>query len=116
MLTEEDYRLVTDSQVPLEQRMAAFYHRQNWLRSLDFSKPYVEQITKMVHAFGDLGLILKREHAAGPEFPQVMFVETLPAHAAPKLKAAKAADQPSVTQELVEARFGGLRRRHQSGR
>jgi L-Lysine epsilon oxidase N-terminal/L-lysine epsilon oxidase C-terminal domain len=116
VLTEEDYRIVTNRSLPLAERIAAFYHRPNWLRSLDFSNPYVEQITRMVHTFGDLGLILKREDAAGPEFPPVMFVESLPPHAGPTLKAAKAAEQPPVTQELAEARFGGLRRRRQMGR
>ena len=39
--------------------MAAFYHRPNWLRSLELQKPYVEQITTMIGTFGDLGVIEK---------------------------------------------------------
>jgi L-lysine epsilon oxidase C-terminal domain len=118
VLTEEDYRTVIDTSIPLEQRMAAFYHRPNWLRSLGLNRPYVEQITKMISTFGDLGVIEKRDGAADGEFPAVLFVETLPPQTKPMLKAAPAAasdaaaaeQQPSVSQEFAQARFGGLRR------
>lgn len=115
VLTEADYQVVKDPEAPPEQRLAAFYHRPNWLRSLDFSKPYVDQITKMITTFGDLGVIEKRDGPADGEFPEVLFVETLPPQKAPLLAAAKAApaaEGPAVTEELAEARFGGLRRRH----
>jgi hypothetical protein len=93
--------------------MKAFNTRPYWLRSLDFSKPYVEQITTMISTFGDLGLILKRE--AGEEgLPPFIYVETLPEHK--KLLAATAPvpphpKKPSVSEEFARARFGGLRRR-----
>jgi hypothetical protein len=113
VLTEADYEIVRNPEIPLEQRMAAFYHRPNWLRSLGLTRPYVQQITKMIHTFGDLGIIEKREGAADGEFPAVMFVETLAPQAAPMLKAAAepAVEGPGVTEELAQARFGGLRRR-----
>lgn len=117
ILTEDAWRIVKDSSKPLPERLAAFYTRPNWLRSLDFSKGYVEQITKMVHTFGDLGLIEKRDGATDGKFPDVMFVETLSPKAAPLLKAAAPGAAPGeqkapVTDEFAEARFGGLRRRH----
>ena len=119
VLTEDEYRIVMDTSQPLEARMAAFYHRPNWLRSLDFSKPYVDQITKMIHTFGELGIVEKRAGASDGEFPPVMFVETLAAAAAPKLKAMAVAagagsstvSGPPVTDEFAHARFGGLHRR-----
>src|SRR3954452_3050831 len=110
ILTEQDYRTVTDTALPMDTRLAAFYNRPNWLRSLDFSKPYVEQITKMVHTFGDLGLIEKRSGAPDGQFPGVLFVETLPATAAPALMSARAlppSKETPVTNELAQARFGG---------
>ena len=118
VLTEANYKIVTDKNKPLEERLTAFYTRPNWLRSLGLSKPYVEQITYMVHHFGELGLMEKREAAAGPEFPPVMYVETLPPSAHPRLKAMAAekpeaaAAEPTVSTEFAEARFGGLRRRN----
>jgi hypothetical protein len=118
VLTEDEYRIVMDTSKPMEERIAAFYHRPNWLRSLDFSKPYVDQITRMIHTFGDLGLIERRDGASDGEFPPVMFIETLAAKA-PKLMAAAAGAGaggaepagPPVTDEFAQARFGGLRRR-----
>jgi hypothetical protein len=114
VLTEDDYRIVMDPSIAPEQRLLAFYHRANWLRSLDFSKPYVDQITRMVHTFGDLGLVEKRPSPSDPDFPPVMFVETLPPHAIPLLRTAVATggpEAPPVSEELAQARFGGLRRR-----
>ena len=120
VLTEANYLFVTDESKPMEERVAAFYGRANWLRSLGLQRPYVEQITHMVHHFGELGLVEKREKDAGPEFPTVMYVETLPPTtakpmlrvAAPKAEAEAELEQPAVTEEFAEARFAGLRQRN----
>ncbi len=121
ILTEADYRIVIDQNRPMDERVTAFYTRPNWLRSLGLNKPYVEQITYMVHHFGELGLIEKREADAGAEFPPIMYVETLPhdkartmLKAAPHLEAAE--KQPAVSPEFAQARFGGLRRRYEGVR
>jgi hypothetical protein len=78
--------------------------------------PYIEQITKMITTFGDLGLILKREVRV-EGIPAVVYVETL-AEEQKKLLGAEALDAeaidaktPTVTEEFAQARFGGLRRR-----
>jgi hypothetical protein len=118
ILTDANYKIVIDDSQPLEKRMAAFYDRQNWLRSLGLKRPYVEQITHMVHHFGELGLIEKRETTAGPDFPSVMYVETLPPGApAPVLRAAatltEIAREPEpsgVSLEFAQARFPASRR------
>lgn len=118
VLTEDDFKIVTDAGKPLETRMAAFYHRQVWLRSLGLQKPRLEQIAHMVDHFGDLGLIEKREvPQADPNFPAVMYVETLAPQQKRTLLAASdpvTAHEPEgngVNTEFAEARFGGLRRR-----
>ncbi len=114
ILSEANYKTVVDTSTPLDVRMAAFYDRPNWLRSLGLNLPYVEQITYMVHHFGELGLIEKREASAGPEFPSVMYVETLPP--ATQAVAAEAQveeprpEESGVSLEFAQARFGGLRR------
>jgi hypothetical protein len=112
VLTEDQYRVISDPNATPEERMAAFHTRPYWLRSLDFKKPYVDQITTMVSNFGDLGLILKREMNTDG-MPPVVYVETLPPKVH-KLAAAPAApekDAAPVNQEFAHARFGGLRRR-----
>jgi hypothetical protein len=117
ILSEESYKIVIDTNRPLEERIAAFYTRPNWLYSLGLKKPRVEQLTHMIHHFGELGLIEKREAAAGPEFPPVMYVETLPPAAVRPSLAAKAlaegespVDGSGVDLEFAHARFGGLGR------
>jgi hypothetical protein len=99
----------------MEERVAAFHDRPFWLRSLDFKKPYVEQITTMVHHFGELGLIEKREDDNGPDFPRVMYVETIPANAFLTAKAVSLRAEPEpatrtepVSNEFAHARFGRL--------
>ncbi|MBV8808944.1 MAG: hypothetical protein JO033_09735, partial [Acidobacteriaceae bacterium] len=114
VITEEQYRIITDPNTSAEGIMEAFNTRPYWLRSLDFSKPYVQQITTMISVFGDLGLMLKRE-AGGEGLPPFVYVETLPEQK--KLLAVTAptapdANKPSVSEEFSRARFGGLRRRH----
>jgi hypothetical protein len=120
VLTDENYRIVVDKRKPMHERMAAFYNRAIWFSSLGLHRPKIEQITHMVHHFGEMGLIEKREASAGPDFPSVMYVETLPAQ--PTLRKAKPLlaahrveeyETQAVSLEFAEARFGGLRRRHQ---
>jgi L-Lysine epsilon oxidase N-terminal/L-lysine epsilon oxidase C-terminal domain len=117
VLSERSYKTVIDSSLPLDVRTAAFYQRPNWLRSLGLNRPYVEQITHMIDHFGELGLIEKREAEAGPHFPSVMYVETLPPSRGPQLVAAEAMveaepqiEGSGVDLEFAQARFGGLRR------
>ena len=65
----------------------------------------------MVDHFGELGLIERREHEAGPDFPPIMYVETgagpIGAVTVPKQRPVKGL---SASQEYVYARFPRLRR------
>jgi len=118
VLSETSYKTVIDTSKPLDVRIAAFYDRSNWLRSLGLKRPSLEQIRYMVDHFGELGVIEKREVPADPNFPSVMYVETLPpAASVPEPAAAEAfvemesePEGSGVSLEFAQARFGGLRR------
>ncbi len=110
VLTEESYKIVIDASQPMDVRQAAFQYRPFWLRRLRMNDPRIEQITRMIHVFGALAVIERREFDAGPEFPAVMYVATGP-HESELLKAGHAGDEgSSVTADFANARFGGLRR------
>jgi hypothetical protein len=87
--------------------------RPFWLRNLFFEAPKIDQLQAMVEHFGELGLIERREHDAGPEFPAVMYVETLAPKAgsvaAPGVSNLQPPKGPSTSQEFVYARFPRLR-------
>jgi hypothetical protein len=79
VLTEDDYRKVTDPGLPRETRIAAFRNRESWLRAVD--GPDAPKIMmRMIKEFGALSIV---EHRPGvkndPDFPETMFVETLAA-------------------------------------
>jgi hypothetical protein len=57
VLSEANYKTVIDPSQPLDQRIAAFYDRGLWYESLGPKRPYLEQITRMVDHFGELGVI-----------------------------------------------------------
>ena len=117
VLTEDDYRIVMDKQEPIETRIEAFNNRENWLRGLDLKAPYVDQITKMVSDFGELGIIEKRPGPGDSEFPPEIYVETqatiVKQPPAPLLAAAPKtmAEGPAVRDDFARARFVGRARR-----
>lgn len=112
ILTEDDYRTVIDQGLPLADRLAAFHNRPFWLRNLHFKAPKIEQLNAMVEHFDTLGLIERREHGAGPEFPSAMYVEVLPTGPTPAPPGQN--NEPprgfSVTTEYMHARFPRLPR------
>jgi L-Lysine epsilon oxidase N-terminal/L-lysine epsilon oxidase C-terminal domain len=116
ILTEDNYRIVMDKSQPIEKRFEAFHSRPYWLRNLRFKDPKIAQLDAMVHRFGELGLVERREQDAGPDFPAVMYVETLPPQAAAPSMTLTAAVQeapplgPSVSEEFALERFPRLRR------
>ena len=121
VLSEDNYKIVMDKNQPMEKRIRAFYERSIWLQSLGLQKPKVEQLTHMVHHFGELGLIEKREASAGPDFPEVMYVETLPQKASasllraavPTVETEAGTERSAVSIDFAHARFPRLGRRNQ---
>ena len=119
VLSEKNYAIVIDPKQPMQERLRAFYSRVNWLQSLGLKRPYIEQITKMIETFGELGLIERRDGAPDGAFPDVMYVQTLAPevaskfvlHEAAAMEASPGEEMESVTLEFARARFGGLRSR-----
>ncbi|NET32686.1 MAG: hypothetical protein F6K19_11835 [Cyanothece sp. SIO1E1] len=77
ILTEENYDIVVSGKSSPEEKLAAFYTREFWLRALP-SDP-VEAMLYMVESFGTLGIIESRDGLQGnPDIPSKIFVEILP--------------------------------------
>lgn len=109
VLTEEAYSVVVDADQPIETREAAFNTRLSWLRGLDMTAPYIEQITKMISDFGKLGVVERREAAGDGAFPSVMHVETgmtIEMHPRVAAAAEEARGTETVSEGFRQARFG----------
>ncbi|TAD91995.1 MAG: catalase [Alphaproteobacteria bacterium] len=77
VLTAEDYAIVMDETRPRAERIAAFNHRPNWLRNIMLA-PAPEVMMRMIADFGGMGIVEQRPGPANdPDFPPVIFVETL---------------------------------------
>ena len=77
VLTEEDYKTAIDTTLPRDKRIAAFNHRASWLRAID-NAGIAEVMMRMIAEFGALGIVEARPGVKNdPDFPEVMFVETL---------------------------------------
>jgi hypothetical protein len=114
VLAFADYQIAIDPTKTSEERIAAFNRRVNWLRSL--TGPYVSQLTQMVATWHEMGVIESRpgspvsSPAAEPYLPAVMQVEVRsvdpqepPPGTPPRF--------PGHTRAVMQARYGGLRRR-----
>jgi L-Lysine epsilon oxidase N-terminal/L-lysine epsilon oxidase C-terminal domain len=122
VLTQGAFDTVTNTALPLEKRMAAFNTRVNWLRGLNLKAPYIEQITKMIHHFGELGVVERRANPhAGPDdpFPPAFQVESRPTVPVdPDVLRDAHADRggEGVSAEFLRVRFGGRARQTAAGR
>jgi len=86
VLTEADYQIVMDTARPREERLAAFNNRASWNRGL--SSNTVEAMMQMVEHFNRMGIIEARPGIPNdPDFPAVMYVESIPADRVEALKA-----------------------------
>jgi hypothetical protein len=101
VLTEEDYQTAINTALPRADRIAAFNHRALWLRAVD-GPVAPEVMMRMIAEFGALGIVEARPGVKGdPDFPEVMFVETLGAShlkaAAMSISRARAAPAEPLT-------------------
>jgi len=126
VLTEQDYQIVIDTTLPLQTRIAALNHREQWLRSLTGSVS--QQMIQMIAEFGKMGVVEARPGVMGdPLFPEVLYVETLTqerfealrVHAARLMVEAPTAPESRARQAGWEseeqlAEFRSVRVRHRS--
>lgn len=74
VLSVENYNKVMNTELPREQRLAAFNERMDWDRTLGVG--YDQQLQTMVNHFDKQGIVEVRPGIAGdPDFPTVMQVE-----------------------------------------
>ncbi len=77
VLTEANYKLVMDEDLPLSERLAAFAARSLWIRPLG-NISYTDQINNMIDHFGKLGVVEVRKGPGDREnFPAVIEVEQM---------------------------------------
>ena len=75
VLTQDDYAVVMDETKSLDERMAAFNNRPDWLRHI--ARPNQREALQMMLAdWFRLGIVTERPGPGTPDFPQVMQVET----------------------------------------
>jgi hypothetical protein len=86
VLTEDDYKVVMDTGLPRDVRLAALNNRQWWTRGLPTA--VVEAMMKMVAHFADMGVVEAREGIPyDPDFPAVIYVESIPTRRVEALRA-----------------------------
>jgi hypothetical protein len=76
VLTEESYLKVMDSSLPIETRMDAFYSRARWYRWLGGAAN--DQMNQLASDFSKLGIVERRDPPADGDFPESIYVESLP--------------------------------------
>ena len=77
VLAAVDYAIVMDFTKTRQVRRTAYNRRRQWTRSL--TGPAPDQMRQMVQRFGSLGIVEMRPGVPNdPDFPPVMFVESLP--------------------------------------
>lgn len=79
VVSAEAYAVICDTAAPMQDRMAAFANRADWLEPLGVKKPYQHQINHMIHHFDEMGIV---EVHPGPgddaPFPDVIQVSDQP--------------------------------------
>lgn len=76
VLTEESYRKVMNSNLSMKNRIEAFHSRARWYRWL--TGPGNNQMNQMANDFSKLGIVERRDPPADGNFPESIYVESLP--------------------------------------
>ncbi|WP_200883885.1 LodA/GoxA family CTQ-dependent oxidase [Archangium violaceum] len=113
VLTEADYEIVMDQNKSREERLTAFNRRVSWNRFMDEARrpgdgPEVV-MQEMVKTFGAQGLVARVPGPKDdPDFPEVMYVETLPQQQVKvaRLMMAKATAPGAAAQQEANFRAG----------
>lgn len=110
VLSEDDYRIVIDTQQSREARLAAYNRRASWYRFIDRAPTIPERMERMIAQFGAQGIVEARPGVPDdPDFPPVMYVESLPAERVEALQraAALAAEPPPADAREARLRAAG---------
>lgn len=76
VLTERDYATVMNASKPIEERLAAFAKRRDWLRHIAVPN-YQQSLQTMVQSWYKLGIVTAVPGPVDtPELPQMLYVET----------------------------------------
>lgn len=103
VLTEDAYAVVMNTELPHEDRVAAYNSRAEWTRALPTDP--VEAMMDMVAHFAEMGIVEPRPgFKDDPDFPEVIYVETLAATQVKALaaKAARLAAAPAPAETRVQ--------------
>lgn len=111
VLTKANYDIVINTDLPREERLAAYYTRDFWLRGLKGKAP--EQMLQMVAEFGRMGIIEPRPGVENdPDFPPIIYVESLTADRVEELRIKFAAfqseERPSLLPHLQRAGWASV--------
>lgn len=100
VLSEPEYQIVMNTSLSRADRLAAFKRRRSWVRNMKGSA--AQQIIQMVNSYQTTGVIEARPGIPNdPDFPAIMYVETLPANDA------RAASPALSSPKVDSARSGG---------
>ncbi|MFP8965212.1 LodA/GoxA family CTQ-dependent oxidase [Pokkaliibacter sp. CJK22405] len=78
VLTQIDYEVLCDKNRSMEERIAAFHNRPNWLRQLPSQNPAPEQMMYMIEHFGEMGVLEAKPRPDDLDWlPDNLYVENL---------------------------------------
>jgi len=76
VMSPADYEAVMDTSKDLGERLQAFAHRASWFAPLGLDQPILQQYDRMIHHFGEMGLVEVRPGIPDdPNFPPSMQVQ-----------------------------------------
>lgn len=79
VLTEDEYKIVMDTTRSRAERLAAFNYRRHWTRGLVSDAK--EAMMQMIAHFAQMGVVEARKGILyDPDFPPVIYVESIPPH------------------------------------
>jgi hypothetical protein len=109
VLSNESYQVVIDTTAPLSERQAAFAHREQWAAPTNLNAPILFQVETLIDRFDALGIIERREKDLGTDFPEAMYVQTLPPGSPPATGQAPVSTHPNLMRDIMEFRLGHVR-------
>ena len=77
VISLDDYGLVANRSLPMEKRLEAFNHREQWMRTVAGKRQWSTYINTMVGNFSAMGVVERRDvPGAGSGLPSFVYVES----------------------------------------